>query len=50
MTIKALIAAAATFAFTAATVLFGAGVAKADNCWTDCYQNGTQYQCETYCD
>lgn len=45
---KALIAAAATTLFTAATVLFGAGVAKAD-CYTSCYQNGTQYQCDTSC-
>lgn len=47
---KAIIAFAGAALFTAAAVLFGAGVAKADNCWTDCYQNGTQYQCETYCD
>ena len=45
---KALIAFAGTVAFTAATVLFGAGVAKAD-CYTDCYQNGTQYHCKTDC-
>lgn len=45
---KAFIAAAATTLFTVATVLFGAGVAKAD-CYTNCYQNGTQYQCDTSC-
>lgn len=45
---RTLIATAATFAFTAATVLFGAGVAKAD-CYQDCYQNGNTYQCTTNC-
>lgn len=45
---RTLIATAAATLFTAATVLFGAGVAKAD-CYTSCYQNGTQYQCDTSC-
>jgi hypothetical protein len=45
---RTLIATAAATLFAAATVLFGAGVAKAD-CYTSCYQNGTQYQCDTSC-
>lgn len=46
--LKSITAFAGTILFATATVLFGAGVAKAD-CYTNCYQNGTQYQCDTSC-
>jgi len=35
-------------AATAAMFLLGTGIAKAD-CYETCWQNGTQYQCNTYC-
>jgi hypothetical protein len=40
---------ATLIAATVAVFLLGTGIAKADNCYTDCYQNGTQYQCTTNC-
>jgi hypothetical protein len=45
---KAVAALAATV-FGLVVFLLGTGIAKADNCYTDCYQNGTQYQCTTNC-
>jgi hypothetical protein len=43
-------AIATLIAVTVSAFVLGVGTAKADNCYETCYQNGDQYQCNTYCD
>ena len=46
---KAIAKAIGTLMATIAAVLvLGVGTAKAD-CYENCWQNGTPYQCNTYC-